>query len=131
MPRPEALSQWERRIDVRSRASSLRFINTITEPTMPEATQGRVSTATFTPAAAAYSAGDVLEGKKEFSNIGPILGGAVIINSAELMISETALQASEAGYTLHLYGVTPPSNLADNAVFDVPAGDRAAYLGSI
>jgi hypothetical protein len=27
--------------------------------------------------------------------------------------------------------VTPPSALADNDPFDLPAGDRAAYLGSI
>ena len=89
------------------------------------------STATFTPAAAAYSANDVMSTAKEFQNIGPIVGGYIVITSASLLISETALQASEATYRLHLYNVTPPSAHADNDAWDLPSGDRASYLGFI
>jgi hypothetical protein len=43
----------------------------------------------------------------------------------------TALISGETSYTLHLYNVTQPSAQVDNAAFDLVAGDRAAYLGSI
>jgi len=91
---------------------------------------GYVASASFTPAASAYSLGDIFEGAKEFA-----FGGAgrnfVHITGSTLLVAHTALVASEAGYTLHLYSVTPPSALADNAGFDVPVGDRASYLGSL
>jgi hypothetical protein len=32
---------------------------------------------------------------------------------------------------LHLYDATPPSAIADSSPWDLPAGDRANYLGSI
>jgi hypothetical protein len=34
-------------------------------------------------------------------------------------------------FRLHLYRETPPSALADNAAWDLPSGDRAAYRGYI
>lgn len=92
---------------------------------------GRGSSAIFTPAAAAYLAGDIMEGAKSFANIGPAEGGSIIITSAELLVAHTALVAPEAGYRLQLYSVTPPSALADNAAWDLPAGDRASYLGYV
>ena len=95
------------------------------------ASGGFTSTATFTPAAAAYLAGDTMSVAQTFANIGPALGGEVLITNASLRVDTTALQASEAAYTLHLYSATPPSALADNAVWDLPSGDRAFYLGSI
>lgn len=39
--------------------------------------------------------------------------------------------ATATVFRLHLYSVTPPSALADNAAFDVPSGDRASYLGFV
>lgn len=39
--------------------------------------------------------------------------------------------AAATVFRLHLYSVTPPSAFADNAVFDLPAGDRASYLGFV
>ena len=90
-----------------------------------------VVSATFTAVAAAIGAGDVMAGAKVFTNLGPVGGGTVKIIGASLRVDVNALQASEAGYTLHLYNVTPPSALADNAAWDLPSGDRAAYLGKI
>src|SRR5437762_3328024 len=81
---------------------------------MPEPTQGRQSTATFTPAAAAYTGGDVIDTAKEFTTAGSILGGQVKITSAELEIDAAAVQAGETSYRLYLYSVTPPSAPADN-----------------
>lgn len=64
-----------------------------------------------------------------FGNVGPADGGDVLIRGVSLRIDATALIASEAGYRLHFYNVTPPSALADNAPWDLPSGDRDAYLG--
>jgi hypothetical protein len=54
-----------------------------------------------------------------------------MITSSELEIDRTSVISGETTYTLHLYSVTPPGAAADNAAFDLPAGDRASYLGSI
>lgn len=64
-----------------------------------------------------------------FNGAGPSDGGPVLIRGVSLRIDANALIASEAGYRLHFYDVTPPSALADNAAWDLPSGDRAAYLG--
>lgn len=92
---------------------------------------GRDVTVTFTPAAAAYLAGDTMDVAKEIALIGPTIGGSINIISTELMVEHTAVISGETSYTLHLYSVTPPSALADNAVWDIPSGDRASYLGSL
>ncbi len=57
--------------------------------------------------------------------------GEYLITSVELEVDVTAVPSGMAGFNLQLYNVTPPSALADNAAFDLPAGDRASYLGSI
>lgn len=88
-----------------------------------------VSTATWTPAAAAYSANDVMSTAQLLGSIGPRGGGEVIITSTSLQIAHTAIISGETSYSLALYNVTPPSALADNAAFDVPSGDREAFLG--
>ena len=92
---------------------------------------GYTSTATFTPAAAPYLAGDIMQGAVELTNIGPAIGGEVVIVNTRLRVDHTAVISGETSYTLHLYSVTPPSALADNAAFDLPSGDRASYMGSI
>lgn len=92
---------------------------------------GYSSSATFTPTNTAYAAGDNIGAAQAFANAGPALGGEVLILATRLLIPHTALIASEAGYDLHLYGVTPPSAPADNAAWDLPAADRASYLGKI
>jgi hypothetical protein len=58
-----------------------------------------------------------------------VVTGGVLIMSASLQVnSATALTTV---WKLHLYSVTPPSALADNDLFDVPAGDQGSYLGFI
>lgn len=86
--------------------------------------------------ATAYTAADVIgptsgSSALEFAKVCSPDGGDIIIETASLLIEAAALIASEAAYTLHLFSVTPPSALADNAGFLLAAGDRASYLGSI
>lgn len=109
------------------------FTTLILNPDGTPATQGGgyLSSATFTPAAAAYAAGDIMEGAKEFASIGPSGGGAILITNTRLRVDANAVQSGETSYTLQLYTVTPPSALADNAAWDLPSGDRASYVGSI
>lgn len=81
-----------------------------------------------------YTAGDVVGAAAAaiaFPTMGPSEGGEVIITSLAFERDVTAVISGEASYRLHLYSVTPPSALADNAAFDLPSGDRAAYLGWI
>lgn len=97
--------------------------------------KGYIGSLSFTAVAAAIGAGDVM------GAIGTITwadsagntftGGELLIRSTVFEVDETALQASEAAYALKLYSVTPPSALADNAPWDLPAGDRASYLASL
>jgi hypothetical protein len=65
-----------------------------------------------------------------FSNIGPEAGEIKLIG-ASLTISSDGVISGETSYRLYLYNVTPPSALVDNAAFDLPSGDRAAFLGYI
>lgn len=76
----------------------------------------------------AYTAGDVVGGAITFDGAGPF-GGSAIITSADLRVHVAAIPAGMTSVTLHLYDATPPSALADNAPWDLPAGDRASYLG--
>ena len=89
------------------------------------------STATFTPAAAAYGANDVMSVAKEFAGLGSQIGGSISITSATLEVDHTAVIAGETSYRLYLYNVTPPSAHADNDAWDLPSGDRAAFLGYV
>lgn len=63
--------------------------------------------------------------------IAPSTGGEIMITSVALEADATAVISGEAGYRLHLYNVTPPSALGDNAPWDLPSGDRASYLGFV
>ena len=65
-----------------------------------------------------------------FATMGPSAGNIRII-SAELEIDASAVISGETSYRLHLYNVTPPSALGDNAAWDLPSGDRASYLGFV
>lgn len=77
-----------------------------------------------------YTALDVLGGALDLGILGPS-GGTIQINSVQLWGDIAAVPASQVGWELHLYSVTPPSALADNAAFDIPSGDRASHLGFI
>jgi len=99
--------------------------------TVPTTGYGFVSSATFTPTADPYLAGDIMEGAKAFSLIGPSTGGAILITNTRLRVDHTAVISGETSYTLQLYTVTPPLALIDNAAWDLPSADRASYVGSI
>ena len=97
---------------------------------------GFVATASFTPSALAYGAGDVIDVAKQFSFVdwlgNAIPAGSLIrITTAILKIDQTALQASEGAYSLQCYSVTPPSAQVDNAAWSLASGDLSAYRGSI
>jgi hypothetical protein len=77
-----------------------------------------------------YLAGDVVGGPLTFLAVGPS-GERIVLTSSALLIEAAGIISGETSYDLHLYNVTPPSALADNAPFDLPAGDRAAYLGKV
>lgn len=81
----------------------------------------------------AYAAGDVVGAAAAaitFAAAGPS-ASHVVIQSADLRIDVAAIPAGMSSFRLHLYDATPPSALADNAPWDLPAGDRANYLGFI
>lgn len=97
---------------------------------------GIYASADFTPAAAAYSALDIMDVAKEFAfkyaNDKPIPPGSLIrILTGIIKIDTTALQASEAAYALPLYSATPPSAQADNAAWSLASADLPGYRGSL
>ena len=78
-----------------------------------------------------YTANDVVGGALEFASIGPA-GALLTVLDLVLQLRITANPgAAMTTFRLHLYNVTPPGALADNAAFDVPAGDQASHLGMI
>lgn len=94
------------------------------------------STVTITRPAntTAYTAGDVVgdtggSAILTLANAGPS-GGYVIIQSASLIFSDTAVISGMGSFRLHFYTASPTA-IADNAAFDLVAGDRAAYVGYI
>lgn len=100
------------------------------------AASGIVASASFTPAAAAYSAADIMDVAKEFAftmaNGQAVPSGSLIrILSSIVKIDETAIISGETSYTLQLYSVTPPSAQADNAAWSLASGDLASYRGAI
>ena len=97
---------------------------------------GVTASATFTPAAAAYGAADIISVAQAFSftdGDGRTLrdGALIRIVSAIIKIDQTAVISGETSYSLHLYNVTPPSARADNAVWTLASADLAAYRGTL
>jgi hypothetical protein len=95
------------------------------------ATGGYASSATFTPTAVSYTAGNTMGTAGTFASIAPAGGGSVLITNTRLRVDANAVQSGETSYTLQLYTVTPPSALANNTAWNLPSGDRASYVGSI
>jgi hypothetical protein len=87
------------------------------------------SSTTITRAAntTAYTANDVYGGVFELQNIGAS-GGFIFIESLDIIFNITAVPAGMSTFTLYLYGVTPPSAIADNLPFSISSGDRASIL---
>lgn len=99
--------------------------------------RGIVASQSFTPAAAAYDAADIISVAKEFSftfaDSGEAIpaGSLIRVTSTIIRIDQTAVISGETSYTLPLYSVTPPSAQADNAAWTLASADLASYLGTI
>lgn len=94
------------------------------------------ATASFTPAAAAYTAADMISVAKEFAftqaNGNAVPPGSLIrILTSSIKIDATAVISGETSYTLHLYTATPPSAQADNDAWTLASADLPYYVGSI
>jgi hypothetical protein len=74
-----------------------------------------------------YTANDVYGGVFELTNIGAS-GGFVFIESLDIIFNITAVPSGMSSFTLYLYGVTPPSAIADNLAFSLSSGDRASIM---
>jgi len=91
---------------------------------------GAGAAVSFSSGTTAYPAGAIVGGVLSF--VAFAVGATTQqILSASLEIDRAALITGETTYRLHLYSATPPSAFADAALFDLPAGDRAVYLGYI
>ena len=95
---------------------------------VPTPVGGGYAEATFTPAANSHTAGDCNGAAQEFT-LGAPSGCVFMITDADFYIDGGTAEAT--AWRLHLYNVTPPSALADDAAWDVPSGDRSAYIGYI
>ncbi len=97
---------------------------------------GVIATANFTPAAAAYSAADLIDVAKlftfSFHDGNAIPNGQLIrILSSVIKIDQTAVISGETSYSLALYSVTPPSAQADNAAWSLASADLPSYRGTL
>jgi hypothetical protein len=79
----------------------------------------------------AYLAGDVVGGVLYFRDVSQIASAEVLITSTGLRVDLTAVTSGMTSFRLQCYRETPPSALADNAPWDLPAGDRSVYAGYI
>jgi len=77
-----------------------------------------------------YNANDVVGGVITFSSMGPS-AGRVMLTSSQFQWDVTAIPSGATSFFLALYNVTPPSAYADNAAWDLPSGDRNAFLGIV
>lgn len=97
-------------------------------------TEAFSASATFTPAASSHTAGDCFGAAQEFV-LRDRNGGVPTSGSHLRLTSLTFTQATGTSVTsawrLHLYNVTPPSAIADDAAWDIASGDRASYLGYV
>lgn len=99
---------------------------------------GITASASFTPAAAAYSAGDIMgttpamEFAFTLANGFAVPTGSLIrILTTIMKIDQTAIISGETSYTLQAYSVTPPSAQADNAAWTLASADLSAYRGPL
>lgn len=77
----------------------------------------------------AYTANDVVLGVLTFRPTA--FSREEYITDVRLRIDVTAVNSGMTSFRLYLYKTTPASALADNAAFDLPAGDRVSYIGYI
>lgn len=98
------------------------------------ATGRRVRTQVTRPAnQTPYGAGDAVGAAAAaitFAAIGPA-SGHILLTSIDLMHEVTAVPSGMTSFRLHLYNATPPSALADNALWDLASGDVTSYIGYV
>lgn len=93
---------------------------------------GCFAAVSFTPAAAAYGAADIIDVAKKIEFGDPAIAGSLIrILTTVVKIDQTAVISGETSYSLALYSVTPPSAQADNAAWTLASADLPSYLGTI
>lgn len=103
----------------------------------PQSAVGITASATFTPAAAAYGAGDIMNVAKEFawtfadSGLAIPTGSLIRVLSTVTKIDITAVPSGQTSYTLRKYGRTPPSAQADNDAWTLVSGDLPYYRGPL
>lgn len=106
--------------------SDMNTIKVVSNEGNPTATITRPDNAT------PYTALDIVGGASTsiltFSNVLPTKGTGFIIMNAWLKIAVSAIPSGMSSFRLHLYNASP-TNIADNATFNLPAGDLAKYLG--
>lgn len=81
----------------------------------------------------AYAAGDVIGAAANAAFEVPLIGpegGMVQLQSLRLLIHSATQLTNPGALRLHFYSAAP-TGIADNAVWDLPSGDRAAYLDYI
>ncbi len=84
----------------------------------------------------AYTANDVVGAATDSTaaltfNIGRQGGGAVVITTVSLQVDASSVPSGMTSFRLYLYNTTPASALGDNAAFDLPSGDRSAFVGYV
>ena len=60
-----------------------------------------------------------------------ITNSDMMVTSVQLQINDTGVISGETSYRLYLYNATPPGAYADNTAWDLPAGDRSAFVGYV
>lgn len=108
----------------------------VSEPALPVVSTGTTISASQTRPndTTAYAALDVVgqdpAANITFANVLPNAGGAFVALGVRLRIDVAAIPAGMAGFRLHLYNAAPTA-IADNAAYNLPAADRAKYLGYV
>lgn len=82
-----------------------------------------------TPYTALDVVGQDAAANMEFATGLPV-GSTFLILSAALRIDVAAIPAGMTSFRLHLYNAAPTA-IADNTAYNLPAADRAKYLGSL
>jgi hypothetical protein len=122
--------------NVDSPERSLQKINAILTSPVSVTSAGWVSSASqtrpdnTTPYTALDVAGTDAATNMSFTGVGATAGGVVIITSLALRIDVAAIPAGMGTFRLHLYS-SAPAAITDNLAYNLPAADRAKYLGFI
>lgn len=98
---------------------------------------GSSATITRTSDTSAYLAGDVIGpatgSTAAFALVGSGVStsGEIIITTVQFQINVASIPSGMTTFRLYLYTALPPSALGDNAPWDLPSGDRNAFLGYV